>query len=521
MTEAQSTENRWVGRPWLARLVRIAVYVVPFVFSVAAAFTLSQVIEPAPNIALAVLRVIAIALGATLAMRVVDSLMRRMLPLAALFDLTLVFPDQAPSRFKVALRSGASNVDLQQQLSEYQKMGADEPARAAERLLELVGALSKHDRLTRGHSERVRAYAQMIGKEMGLSGDDLDKLRWAGLIHDIGKLKIDPAILNKPGKLTDEEYEIIKTHPELGAELAAPLAGWLGHSVLAVSEHHEKWDGTGYPRGLRGTEISLAARIVAVADVFDVMTSVRSYKAARPATDARAELARCAGSHFDPAVVRAFLSLSLGRLRLAMGPLSWVTQLSIFPQQLLASASSGAGATGAAGAVSTAGGAVVSAGAGAGAGAGTGVVAAAAGAVTTAGATAGVALASVAAASTGLMVGGPLMSNQHDATAVAPVPRFEIEVDAPAAPGDPVVTSVAAADAATATTTALGDAALGAPSGGVELAAPPRRRHDRSADRRRAGRTGRWRHHGTARPERRWQQQPEQECRHRHRHRQR
>ena len=95
--------------------------------------------------------------------------------------------------------------------------------------------------------------------------------------------------------------------------------------------------------GLRGTDISLAARIVAVADVFDVMTSVRSYKAARPASEARAELARCAGSHFDPAVVRAFMSLSLGRLRLTMGPLSWLTQLSLFPQQMLASASASAG----------------------------------------------------------------------------------------------------------------------------------------------------------------------------------
>jgi Rrf2 family protein len=104
----------------------------------------------------------------------------------------------------------------------------------------------------------------------------------------------------------------------MGAAIAAPLAAWLGDSVLAVVEHHEKWDGSGYPKGLRGAEISEAGRIVAVADVFDVLTSVRSYKSARSAVDARTELARCAGTHFDPGVVRAFMTLSLGRLRLVI-----------------------------------------------------------------------------------------------------------------------------------------------------------------------------------------------------------
>jgi len=112
------------------------------------------------------------------------------------------------------------------------------------------------------------------------------------------------------------------------------LAGWLGESVRAVGEHHERWDGYGYPNGLRGTDISFAARIVAVADAFDVMTSVRSYKKPGTAAEARAELARCAGTQFDANVVRAFLSISLGKLRLAMGPLSWLTQLALFPTGL-------------------------------------------------------------------------------------------------------------------------------------------------------------------------------------------
>ncbi|MGD9996569.1 MAG: HD-GYP domain-containing protein [Ilumatobacteraceae bacterium] len=335
--EHSEREGRWTGHPWAARAIRALVYLVPFTVSVGVAIVLGWTVPSAPSTAVAVLRFIAISVVSTTVLFLVDRLTRRLLPLAALFDLTLIFPDQAPSRYSIALRA-SSTTQLKKLLDEYQTTGAHEPARAAERLIELVAALRNHDRLTRGHSERVRAYSQMIGEEMGMTGVELDRLRWAGLVHDIGKLLIDPAILNKPGKLTNEEFEVIKEHPDLGATLAAPLAGWLGESVLAVSQHHERWDGKGYPRGLAGREISLPARIVSVADSFDVMTSARSYKAPRSAVAAREELARCAGSQFDPAVVRAFLSVALGRLRMAMGPLSCLTHAAVFPKSLLATA---------------------------------------------------------------------------------------------------------------------------------------------------------------------------------------
>ncbi|MEZ5222270.1 MAG: HD-GYP domain-containing protein [Ilumatobacteraceae bacterium] len=337
---ADRTEGgRWNGRPWSARGVRAAVMFVPFVASVLTAYAASLLVPPATTTTWMVLRLVVIAAGATLSLRLLDRLMRRLLPLATLLDLTLHFPDQAPSRYRLALRTGASNPVLEELVDRYVASGRTDVAAAAEHLLELVAALSRHDRITRGHSERVRAYAQMIGEEMGLSATEVDRLRWAALIHDVGKLRTPVEILNKPGSLTDEEYEIVKRHPIDGADLAAPLASWLGDAMPAVVQHHEKWDGTGYPFGLRGTEISRAARIVAVADVFDVLTSVRSYKAACTPADARAELTRCAGTHFDPAVVRAFMNLSLGRLRVVMGPLSWLAQLSLFPHSIFSMAS--------------------------------------------------------------------------------------------------------------------------------------------------------------------------------------
>jgi hypothetical protein len=256
-----------------------------------------------------------------------ERLTTRVLPLAALLRLSLVFPDQTPSRYRVALLSGTTK-NLKEVVDRAQRGDiGDTPAEAAETVLVLTAALNRHDRLTRGHSERVRAYAEVIGAEMGLDRAALDRLRWAALLHDVGKLAVPSEVLNKPGRLTDEEFEIIKTHPLEGERLVAPLADWLGEEGNAVGQHHERFDGGGYPRGLAGQEISLAARIVAVADTFDVITSARSYKRPVPAAAARAEIARCAGTQFDPAVTKALLSVSLGRLWRAGGPLTWLISM--------------------------------------------------------------------------------------------------------------------------------------------------------------------------------------------------
>jgi putative nucleotidyltransferase with HDIG domain len=153
----------------------------------------------------------------------IDRVTRRLLPLAALLKLALVFPDEAPSRFRAALSAGTT-ADLEARLAEArQGVEGETPVEAAQRLLGFVAALSAHDHVTRGHSERVRAYSQMIAKELRLGADEVDRLNWAALLHDIGKLEVPAEILNKPGRPTEEEWQAIRSHPELGARLAAPL----------------------------------------------------------------------------------------------------------------------------------------------------------------------------------------------------------------------------------------------------------------------------------------------------------
>ncbi|NNM26531.1 MAG: HD-GYP domain-containing protein, partial [Phycisphaerales bacterium] len=319
----------WAPRVWAGRAVQALVVLGPLSLSLLAAWMLGRAIPTPSTIAVAILRWVGIALLSTVVLVATDRVFRRLLPLATLLKLALSFPDSAPSRFRIALRTGTTKQLRHRIESARSGRFGDTPAEAAELVLELVAALSMHDRLTRGHSERVRAYAQMIGEEMGMEGKDLDRLRWAGLLHDIGKLMIPTEILNKPGKLTDDEFGIIKLHPEYGEKMVAPLTPWLGEAARAVWEHHERWDGGGYPRGIAGGDIAQAARIVSVADTYDVITSVRSYKPRTSAKEARAELARCSGTQFDPTVVRAFLNISVYPIGRVTAPASWATQVAL------------------------------------------------------------------------------------------------------------------------------------------------------------------------------------------------
>jgi putative nucleotidyltransferase with HDIG domain len=251
---------------------------------------------------------------------------RRLGPLAWLVQLSIVFPDQAPSRFGLALRV-SSTKRLRTWLVWERDSGRERNlVQHAEVVLGLTATLAIHDRQTRGHCERVRALTDLVAEELRLDPGTTDRLRWAALLHDIGKLHVPSQLLNKTTALTPHERAMVARHPVDGAQLAEPLLEWLGEPGRAIAEHHEHFDGTGYPKGLRGHGISLGGRVVALTDAFDTMTSVRSYKKAMSVRVARAEIARCAGAHFDPVIARAFLDMSLPRLWTVVGPLAVLAQ---------------------------------------------------------------------------------------------------------------------------------------------------------------------------------------------------
>ncbi len=175
--------------------------------------------------------------------------------------------------------------------------------------LEALGsALDTRDVGTEAHSRRVHGHALTIARAHGVPERDIKDIEHGVLLHDIGKIGIPDAILLKPGPLTPEEWIIMRTHPEMGRRLIERIP-FLRGALPIVYHHHEKWDGTGYPLGLRGEAIPLGARIFAVADAFDAMTFDRPYSKAVSYKAARQEIQRCAGNHFDPAVVKTFLSI--------------------------------------------------------------------------------------------------------------------------------------------------------------------------------------------------------------------
>ncbi len=326
LTNPNTAGDRWERRPGLSLTLRLGIFLGPIAASFAIALLLSSLLPRASGPWSAALWVLVVAAGSFVTLVLFERAARRLLPLAALLNVSLLFPDKAPARFAVARRTGSPR-QLQAQLLAARASGKTDDAQGMQSVIELVLALSVHDKATRGHSERVRVFADLIADELKIDESGQARLRWVALLHDVGKLEVPVALLNKPGQPDEEEWKILHRHPAEGARLVAPLLPWLGEWGRAVVEHHERYDGTGYPHRLKGTEISLAARIVAVADVYEVMTAPRPYKRAMSIAAARQELTRVAGSQLDPAVVRAFLNISVGRLWRTIGFSAWFGQI--------------------------------------------------------------------------------------------------------------------------------------------------------------------------------------------------
>ncbi len=177
-----------------------------------------------------------------------------------------------------------------------------------ETVLALVQAVEEKDRYTRGHSERVTTFSVKIAGAMGLPQRQVRMVQYAGVLHDIGKIGIDLAIINKSGRLTPEEFTVVRNHPLIGERIIRPI-GFLADALPAIAQHHERFDGCGYPLGISGDQMAIEARILAVADAYDAMITERPYRKPLAKCDAIAELQRCSGSQFDPTVVEHFVEI--------------------------------------------------------------------------------------------------------------------------------------------------------------------------------------------------------------------
>ncbi|WP_088317315.1 HD-GYP domain-containing protein, partial [Kineosporia sp. R_H_3] len=307
--------NRWQARPVAALALRAASTVVPLLVGVLVA---RAAVGAAPALpggrALAALLGVGTALAGRRAARPVVAL-------ATLLRLGLAFPGPAPHRAALALQRPRTVV----RRARTSRTGtAADNAAALAALLAVVGA---HDRRHRHHTRRVVALCALLADRLGLPAPDRDRLAWAALLHDVGALAVDDDILDKAGRPTPAQWQVLRRHPEDGARLAAPLVPWLGPWGAAVRNHHERWDGTGYPDGLGGGAIPLAARVVGLADAYESMTAARPYRAPLATRAARAEVVRCRGSQFDPDVVDALLAVPVPRLLRATGLVSLLANL--------------------------------------------------------------------------------------------------------------------------------------------------------------------------------------------------
>ncbi len=248
---------------------------------------------------------------------------RPLLAIATLLDLGLTFPDEAPRRWALATRDVRPRAAVQRVRTSRTGSASD----AAQAVVVLIAALSAHDRRGRYRTRRVRALTRLLADRLGIDGPQRDRLEWAALLHDVGKLTVATRILDKAGRPTPAQWDVLRRHPSDGAELVGPLLAWLGEWGAAIRHHHERWDGGGYPDGLAGEAIPRSARIVALADAWESMTAARPYRSPMATRAAYAEVTRGRGSQFDPAVVDAFLAIPLRRLLRASGPVALLANL--------------------------------------------------------------------------------------------------------------------------------------------------------------------------------------------------
>jgi response regulator RpfG family c-di-GMP phosphodiesterase len=216
--------------------------------------------------------------------------------------------EQARQRYRTSLERR-----VRDRTAELQRALQDLETTYSTTLWALVAALDAREHELSNHSQRVVRYTLAVARRLGVVESDMPDIGRGALLHDIGKIGITDAILHKPGKLTEEEWVVMRTHPQIGFDILKAIP-FLGSSAELVLAHQERFDGTGYPRKLAGVAVPLGARIFAIADTYDAITSDRPYRKRQPPEAARAEITRCAGGQFDPRCVEAFLTITLPEL---------------------------------------------------------------------------------------------------------------------------------------------------------------------------------------------------------------
>lgn len=205
--------------------------------------------------------------------------------------------------------------ELNQKNEELKKLFNEMQYGYLQTVMSLANSIEAMDAYTRGHCQRVMEISCEVARVLGLGNEEIEDLRYAAILHDIGKIGVPTNILNKNGSLTKEEFEEIKKHPEIAYNILKDVK-FLSKALNGILQHHERYDGKGYPNGLKGEEICIFGRIMCVADAFDAMTSDRPYRKGMKVEDAMAELERCKGTQFDPDIVDMFLFLMDGEKKI-------------------------------------------------------------------------------------------------------------------------------------------------------------------------------------------------------------
>ena len=295
-------------------VLRAAIFLVPAALGFAIAYAILTLMSPYQStFEHIVWFVIAVVISWVTSILLADS-MRALVTNTSLYRQANNFDTEVEELFGSSMREGNTKAVKKAAV----RKGLD--GEFIDDVLDLLGQLGRHERSTRGHSERVRAYASLIGREIGLSDDEMESLNWTALLHDIGKLDVPSWILTTEEPPTPDEWAVLKRHPEAANARLRRLERVLGDSIYdGALYHHERWDGAGYPFRLEAGEIPLYGRITAIADAFDVMTHARSYKEPLPIPLAREELMSNAGTHFDPDLVAAFVRIGDEDLRAIRG----------------------------------------------------------------------------------------------------------------------------------------------------------------------------------------------------------